>query len=286
MRDAFMAALALLVLFSMQVRAETQTPHQVMMYDVYAGGFHVVEAKLESDFRTAGRYDISLSAHTRGFLGSIAPWKGTFETQGWVEDGNAFKPELHKSTTTWQDEVEIKEYNYNRDGTFHSYRVTDEHSDHQLREVDTALTQGTIDALTATLETMQAIPSSQKCEGTSEVFDGKRRYELVFQHDKNVHLDQSKYNIYEGAASVCMVEVKPVSGEWHKKPRGWMSIQEQGRERGTMPTVWMASIDNNSPAVPIKIRVKTEYGTLFMHLTKYRNGESGPWILAENVEDD
>ncbi len=40
-----------------------------------------------------------------------------------------------------------------------------------------------------------------------------------------------------------------------------------------MPTVWLAQLRNGAPAVPVKIRVKTAYGTLFMHLAEYRDGE-------------
>ena len=58
-----------------------------------------------------------------------------------------------------------------------------------------------------------------------------------------------------------------------------MSIQEQGRERGTMPTVWLGKIAKNAPAIPVKIRVKTAYGTLFMHLAEYQN--EGQIIVAE-----
>jgi len=50
-----------------------------------------------------------------------------------------------------------------------------------------------------------------------------------------------------------------------------MSIQEQGRERGTMPTVWFAKVQEGQVAVPVKVRVKTDYGTLFMHLTDYQS---------------
>lgn len=49
-----------------------------------------------------------------------------------------------------------------------------------------------------------------------------------------------------------------------------MSIQEQGRERSTMPTIWFAKMAEGEPAVPVKIRVKTEYGALIMHLTHYK----------------
>ena len=112
-----------------------------------------------------------------------------------------------------------------------------------------------------------------KCEGSELVFDGKRSFEQKFAHEENVELQSSRYNIYEGAAAKCTVEVTPQKGAWHKNPRGWMSIQEQGREKGTMPTVWIASIEEGAPAVPVKIFVKTDYGALFMHLAEYTNGD-------------
>ncbi len=40
-----------------------------------------------------------------------------------------------------------------------------------------------------------------------------------------------------------------------------------------MPTLWVAPIGEDVPAAPVKVRVKTDYGTLFMHLTEYRDGE-------------
>src|SRR5690606_11504706 len=118
-----------------------------------------------------------------------------------------------------------------------------------------------------------------KCEGRNEVFDGKRRFTLLFKHSADEMLESSRYNDYQGPAARCEVEVQPVAGEWHKEPRGWMSIQEQGREKGALPTVWMAKIDENSPAVPVKIRVKTEYGVLFMLLVNYDNGKTS--IVAD-----
>ena len=69
------------------------------------------------------------------------------------------------------------------------------------------------------------------------------------------------------------VEVKPIAGRWYEKPRGWLSIQEQGRKLGTMPTVWFAQLKETATVVPVRVRVKTEYGTLFMHMTNYESGD-------------
>ncbi|MBN8520611.1 MAG: DUF3108 domain-containing protein [Alphaproteobacteria bacterium] len=254
---------------------------QTVNYDVYAGGFHVVDAKLDVDLKTKNRYDLALEAKTQGFLRNLAPWDGVFRSEGWYDPkhGKA-RPQKHESITVWKDEHEEKQYYYNKDGSFREYRVKDDENDGSPRPVDEALTDQTTDVLSATLEVMEHVAKEKGCQGTSEVFDGKRRFQMIFRQSKQVTLTSNAYNVYSGPALECTIEVKPVAGDWHKKPRGWMSIQEQGRERGTMPTIWFAAVAPGAPAVPVKIRVKTEYGTLFMHMTGYQ-GEQKTLKLEE-----
>ncbi len=244
-----------------------------MIYEVYAGGIHAVQGQLDLEASEKGRYDLIFSAKTRGFLAKVAPWFGTFESHGWALKGDDYRPQLHKSTTTWREEEEVKEYKYTKDRKFNGLWITDHDKPTYKKQIDDELTQGTTDALTALLMAMQSVGDGEKCAATSEVFDGKRRFKMKINHLKEEQLKSSKYNIYDGKASKCTVEVAPVSGEWSKKPRGWLSIQEQGRDRGTMPTVWMGRISENGPAVPIKVLVKTSYGNLFMHLAEYRSGD-------------
>lgn len=226
------------------------------------------------DFTEKDRYSLVMDAHTRGFLGSVAPWQGVFETHGWVLGDGRYQPEQHKSTTTWRKEDEIKDYAYGKDGRFLSLTKTEHDKEPDKTIPDDELTQGTIDALTGTLVMLQNMIATGECHGSSEVFDGKRRFEQRFVHEEAVELKASRYNIYEGPAAKCIVEVIPGAGKWHEKPRGWMSIQEQGRERGLMPTVWVADVTRDgTPAAPVKIRVKTDYGTLFMHLSAYSDGD-------------
>ncbi len=219
-----------------------------------------------------------MDAHTRGFLASLIPWKGTFESHGWAlkdktENATQFRPEIHKSTTSWRKKIDIKEYIYNKDGTFKSLKITDEYHVGKAREVEKELTDQTTDVLSATLQVLSDYNKTGECKGQAEVFDGKRRFKQEFQHQQETELTSSKYNLFSGKAAQCSVEVTPIAGAWHKKPRGWLSIQEQGRDQGTMPTVWIGKINEDGPAIPIKVRIKTAYGTLFMHLAEYNNGD-------------
>lgn len=250
--------------------------YQEVEYNVYAGGIHVVHGNMIMDFTQKGRYAMGFGAKTRGFLGSFVPWSGTFETRGWSLPGSERirLPEKHVSKAIWRGEEETKTYNYDREKNFIDLTTLYTGKKPKKEKTDEKLTKGTTDVISATLMVMERVSDGGACEGTEEVFDGKRRFKLIFHHKGYVMLEKTRYNAYEGPAVECVVEVEPMGGAWYKKPRGWLSIQEQGRSLGTMPTVWMAQVTKNAVVVPVRVRVKTAYGTLFMHMTKYKSGDT------------
>ncbi len=274
MKKTLLFTVPLLLSFSFSAGHAASPAKQTLVYEVYAGGIHALQATVRINTGQKARYGIVMDAKTRGFLASLVPWEGRFESHGWEEKNGRFAPELHQSTTHYDDEHEIKEYRYNRKGDFLGLKTTNNKSreteDKNAR--DPALTKDTTDTLSAALEVFNTVGNGEPCEGASDVFDGSRRFTQVFRDHGTENLTPTKYNIFKGDASVCTVEVVPGAGKWHKKPRGWMSIQEQGRAAGTMPTIWLANLHANGPAVPVKIRVKTDYGTLFMHLASYTDG--------------
>ncbi len=206
----------------------------------------------------------------KGFLGTVAPWQGNYATNGILKNGEAF-PLQHIATSVWRDEVETKTYSYNRQGQFQGLKIIEEGADKSPKDIDKALTQDTIDIVSATMNIMMQTATTGECRGTSDIFDGKRRFALNFTPTGTATLKSSKYNMYDGLASKCDVEITPKGGKWHEKPRGWLSIQEQGRQRGALPAVWLGKISPDLPAVPVKVKVKTQYGVLFMHLIDVQN---------------
>ena len=279
----FSLVFVLVLVVSAPATAATGDRVQEMTYEVYAGGINAVSAEIDMSMTGKNRYSLVLSAFTKGFLGALAPWKGTFETHGWLKKEGLDQPELHRSTATWRDEEEIKEYSFDQKGNFTGYSIRDPENDGAKRVPDPELVQGTTDILTAMLQVMKMVGKGESCEGANEIFDGKRRYKMVFRFEKEEKMIASRYNVYEGPSQRCQVEVQPVAGPWHSKPRGWMSIQEQGRQHGSLPTVWFAKLQENGPAVPVKIMVKSEYGAMFMHLVNYNSGDT---IVTAGVMED
>jgi hypothetical protein len=246
-------------------------PGQSMIYDVYASGVHVLEARLDIREET-GRYEMLFTAHTRGFLKSLLPWTGQYEVIGWADGAGGYHPEHYISKSVWKDELEGKEYRFTKDGGFQELLIT---KDGKTAKADVApeLSKGAIDEYTSALKVFAKIAREGACEGQDDNFDEKRRYTQLFKPLENAVITPTEYNAFAGEAVKCTVEVVPNGGKWRKKPRGWMNVQEQGRRLGQLPTMWAAKLTETGPAVPVKVLIKTDYGALVIHLAEYRNGD-------------
>jgi len=237
-----------------------------LTYDVYAGGIHAMNANLVIS-TDKEKYDLALTAGTQGFLKKMANWSGKFSSNGRIVNGKAY-PFFHQSSSTWKKKTESKTFKYDGKGHFISYRSKEDGKDTTAKDIDLSLAKDTTDTLSTTLRLMVSLPTTKACDGNELVFDGDRNFRLKYSNAKMETLKKTDYNIYAGEAVSCVVEVKPEKGKWRKKPRGWLSLQEQGRVKGSLPTIWFGKLEGQPDMmVPVKIRIKTDYGTLFMHLT-------------------
>jgi hypothetical protein len=242
-------------------------------YEVYAGGMNAMRAKVRLS-QSPERYHIIVNARLKGFIGTLIPWKGRYETRGWRTGKHNYKPHTHTTQTTWRGETETRSYRYARDGTFKDLTIKREGEPRSTKDIDKGLADNAVDILTGTLNVTKAMASRHKCRHTATAFDGKRRFFMHFKHKKSVNLEANRYNNYSGQAARCIIELEPKGGEWHEEPRGWLLVQEQGRKYGQLPTAWMARVSGNTPAMPVRIEVKTYYGSVVAHLVEYKNSTS------------
>lgn len=244
-----------------------------LKYNVYAGGIHALEATM--DFNTSpDAYDVHVSANTQGFIGGLFPWSAVYTTKGHTEKGQLL-PSLHKSKSVWKKSIKETNMMFSEDGQFEK-AVEKEGSRIKTRDdVSDKLTLNAVDVLTATLQMLQTVSLDNNCNSTVPVFDGKRRFNLVFKKGKMTTLSKSKYSAYEGDALRCIVEVEPVAG-FKKKDmkRGWLAVQNHTKERDKMPTIWLAQIAENTPMVPVRMEIASSYGTVVAHLSDIERHDS------------
>ena len=239
-------------------------------YDVYAGGFHALTASLAMGLGKAD-YEIELEAKTQGFIGSLFPWKAHYETNG-KTDGKRYRPALHQSESTWKKSVTSVEMTYDKRGVFTSKKEL-ENNKPKAQPRDAAVKSLTIasdavDILTGTMQILQNVNLTDGCNSKAQVFDGKRRFNIIFKDMGIDTLRKNRYSRFQGEARKCNIIVEPVAGFKDKdKKRGWMAVQEHTLERDRLPTIWLAPLYQKGPIVPVRMEIASEYGSVVAHLS-------------------
>ncbi len=238
-----------------------------LTYDVYAGGFKALHADLELDLDRQA-YDITLTANTQGFIGSLFPWRATYKTAGQTTRSGEMMPSQHIARSSWKDEEKITEMNYGPNGKLLKITVQEGEKTTTDRKIEQELAADSVDLLTGTLLLMQRAKNEGECKGSFPVFDGKRRYNITLTGGGMDTIKQTGFSIYSGKALKCTLKVEPVAG-FKKKDykRGWLAVQSHTEERKKPPTIWFARPDPDGPVIPVRMEINSSYGAVVAHLT-------------------
>jgi hypothetical protein len=271
-RTAFFLAIIMIGLAVSLTQASAKNNEPLKLsYSVYASGLRTLSAETTINFTQEGTYKTQTYIETAGLLGSLAPWQGLLSSEGRKENLDNtvhFIPKQHFFNNIWRSTPKITTQDFDEEGQLQQVTIKEGERPIEVKKPEKELTQGAVDILTATLIGMDAVQKEGNCNSQTTVFDGKRRFNLHFKPIQITTLKSSRYNSYDGKAYKCRVEVEPISGKWRDKPRGWMSIQEQSKEKGHPPTIWFGEVLHNGQSfiVPVKLMIKTNYGTLVLHL--------------------
>lgn len=237
-----------------------------LKYDVYAGGLKALNASLVMDLGKKA-YDMRLHAETQGMIGSLFPWKASYNTSGHAEQGRLI-PSVHTESSTWKNSVKTTEMDYAPSGKLLKATTQEGATTTVDRDIDTVLTDKAVDVLTGTLVMMQNAKKTNACTGKFPVFDGKRRFNIVLKDDGTEVLPKSDYSKFSGEAMRCIITVEPVAGFKPKdQKRGWMAVQNHTEERHKLPTLWLAKVGNSGQVVPVRMEIASDYGTVVAHLS-------------------
>ena len=252
--------LSIIVLFT--TSASVYAKDMDLTYDVYAGGFQAMEAKLS--FSGAKKtYEIKFDAKTKGTIGKLFPWRGIYETEGTA--GSKTTPRSSEAISVWDGESKKVAMKYDRKGNIISRKINGKN---EVIQNKNELSKDTVDMLTATLIMLQSVERKSTCNGKVPVFDGKRRFNINFKEDGKVTLKPSKYSIFSGEAMRCVVTVEPVAGfKERDKKRGWLAVQEHSKSNKSLPTLFVARRNSHEPYVPVRMEIKSSYGAVIAHLT-------------------
>lgn len=226
-------------------------------YEVYFGGLHILSAESEFAPETR-RYAVTAKAETRGILSVFFGWRGETRSAGRF-DGRRAVPDRHTNFGWRGDEQRSVILTYGPDGEVTETRIDPAPDPEEVTALPEDAETGTIDPLTVIAQVSRTMSQTGTCDGEFAVFDGRRRYDLRVSDQGMETLPATSYSIFSGEARRCRVEYAMLGGE-RKDPSKY---SKTARDR----VVYVARPVKDAPAIPVALKIETDFGTLMAHLT-------------------
>ncbi|CBS88732.1 DUF3108 domain-containing protein [Azospirillum lipoferum] len=232
-------------------------------YRVFVGGVTAldVDATLEV---TGDRYRIAVSAVTGGTIGRLFSWKTESQSDG-HRQGEDLRPASHRQSSQFRGEPRSVTLTYGPQGDV-SATVTPPPETDDREPVPPALQRGTLDPLSAVLDLLLAVGASQHCDRSLPVFDGRRRYDMMFTEVGRRIVDPSRYSVFSGVAQQCRVSYKPVAGYGKSGPTGRFWQRSNPADRPPVD-LWLAPVAAGYPPLPVRLETDSDFGSVVAHLT-------------------
>jgi len=236
-----------------------------LTYGIYGGGFQALNIDIDFEFDKT-HYKADMRAKPFGVLGHLLPWAGHYMTSGTVKKG-VLTPSEHDRISAWRDDQSHLTMTY-KNGVLTELKEIEDEKGKPVSEivpVPKDMHENTIDLVTSVLDMLVKTSDKNNCTYAQEVYDGRRRFRMTFKDEGVTTIAPSAVNIFSGEAHLCRMELIPLKG-FTGKPRGYYRIQEDARKKGELPVVWLGRAWASGPMVPVRMMVKSDYGTVLMHL--------------------
>ncbi|WP_114856913.1 DUF3108 domain-containing protein [Azospirillum brasilense] len=236
-------------------------------YRVHVGGVAVLDARAELTL-TEGRYSVQVNAATDGFLGRLFPWETQSLSVGTVTpDGVA--PIRHTQSGVLRGSPRTVTLDFAPDGSVRT-QVSPPPEEEDRDPVPDTLSRETRDPLSGVLDMLMAGLHGGGCQRTVPVYDGRRRYDMIFTDRGMTMIGASRHSVFAGAARQCRVSHKPIAGYERTPRQAFWQRGGGGREERPPVDLWIAPVEGSGPPLPVRLETDSGFGGVVIHLTAAR----------------
>ena len=224
-----------------------------LAYDIYLGGILAASADIaiESDGK---RYRINNTAHSLGMLDFLIGFRGQNEVLGRIFEKRT-KPIKYASTGIRAGATRSVRIDYSAE-TGIRFTARPGAVEDEREAVPTHHLPGTVDPFSALYQALLRHLETGECNGRSKVFDGRRRYDFLFEA---VGDRATTGPLYSGLAQVCRVRQIVIAGF---SQRVWLPHLM----RPQRADIWLAKVRQDLPALPARLEADAGLGTMIAHL--------------------
>ena len=230
-----------------------------LKYEAYFGGLHAMDINLQVD-RSPQDYEISLEARLTGFISNFFSFEMASRAAGMTgEEGP--RPKRFRTQNVWQGKKERwVEISYGSNGSLQVAAEPPAQADDRDK-VPESYRLGTMDPMSGFLAIVETLSRSGDCSNSVEVFDGRRRYDLVTQDRGAKTLAVSAYAPYGGPATHCRLALKQVTGFWKKE-----HLKKRYPEEIDL---YLTQVEPGAPLLPIRLEAENPFGAIRVHLVHH-----------------
>jgi hypothetical protein len=239
-------------------------PAVALDYKIYIGGLEALAATVTIG-TDAAHYDVEIKAVTAGAIGRMMPWTINIGSKGNIA-GDVLQPVEHAQHNNFQGKERSVVLRYDGHGGFIERKVFPDAQEDQRDEVPPDQTRGTLDIVSGVLAGLRAVDRTGSCNSRVPVFDGRRRFDLVYGDDGHETLESSGVAIYSGDALKCAVKVEPGAGYWKKNQKKFFTRKVNGEDQVVPIEVYIARVGAAKVDVPVRIESASPFGPLVLNL--------------------
>lgn len=224
-----------------------------LAYNIHLGSFlaGTVDLTIESDGK---HYRIHSDSRSQGMLDFLIGFRRRNNVAGRIIGINA-EPTRYTAEGIWAGENRSVRIDYTTVNSL-SFTARPSAAEDQREPVPTELLRGTVDPFSALYQAILGHHQGQGCAGRNGVFDGRRRYDFLFE---NLGSRPTAGPLFSGSARVCRLRQLPIAGF---AQRTWLPRLV----RPEWADVWVAKVRDDLPALPVRLEADAGLGVMTAHL--------------------
>ena len=174
-------------------------------FNVFLGAFNASKTNFTYSL-TPNEYDVKSKVKTFGMFDTLYPFTANYRTCGKIKNNNlettdySYESKSRFSTRT-------KKLVYNEDG-IPVLRISSKNDKEKKAEIKEDINnEGTTDLQTAIVKLAQQYNQMKFCDSTMDIFDGKRRFNVIFKDEGKENLATSEHSPFSGMATKCSMYI-------------------------------------------------------------------------------
>ncbi len=174
-------------------------------FDVFVGIFNAAETDFEYKI-SPSQYSVNSNVYTKGLFDTLYPFEAQYATSGRII-ANKMQTENYSYKSQSRFNTRTKNIIYDKNGTPIKSISTKNNKKREKKIAISANNSNTTDLQSVVATVVRQYNQNKTCHTMQKVFDGKRRYNVIFEDLGSEELPQTEVSQYFGKAIKCAMRI-------------------------------------------------------------------------------